>query len=521
MFSTSNGTNKKGPIVLIPKDVAYTFPFGYAYLAGYLIEKGEKVMVLFRPEKSSRFEKFVQEIIDLKPALVGFGTLYPDLYPIKKLVELLNKAGRNFPIVVGGQMVTPTPEFAVQITGADFGVIGEGEIILDELVKALRAGKDVGEVKGLAINSGDKISFTGSGEFIKDMSKLPQIPYELFPSSKWLSIGRHYVGKSQPHWHYNDRVIAIHGGRGCPFNCNFCYHHSLARYRSIDDMFKEVKILLKKYDANMLYFGDDLVLATPTRAKELVQAMRELDKKIEYSVSCRFDILDRLSDEILKEMKETGCRIMGLGIESGSQRILDIIDKRITVEQILKGMRRLKDTGILPSVSIMVGQYTETLEDVEKSIDLMLKTLDYDKNINYAFTITTPFPGTELYDIALEKGLIKDHLDFYKKFDSEKEMNGLTVNLSAMNDEEVVAMHKKIKALYLERKRERVGQKALAVEYVRGFVFRIYNKIDKKIMEKLPKSFPFTLIKKVFEYCHDAIQILLDKLRLYLLDLNK
>ena len=191
-------SNKKGSVVLISKDVSYTFPFGYAYLAGYLIERGEEVVVLFRPDNSRDFKKFVQQIIDLKPVLVGFGTLYPDLYPVKELVELLNKADRNFPIVIGGQMVTPTPEFAMKITGADFGVIGEGEIILDELVKALRQDKNVRDVKGLAINENGAISFTGPGGFIKDMSKLPKIPYDLFPSSKWLNIGRYYVGKASP-----------------------------------------------------------------------------------------------------------------------------------------------------------------------------------------------------------------------------------------------------------------------------------------------------------------------------------
>ena len=279
-------------------------------------------------------------------------------------------------------------------------------------------------------------------------------------------------------------------------------------------------MLIEKYDADMVYFGDDLVLATPTRAKELVQAVRQLGKKIEYSVSCRFDILDRLSDEILREMKETGCRIMGLGIESGSQRILDIIDKRITTEQIIRGMRRLKDIGILPSVSIMVGQYTETLEDVQKSIDLMLETLNYNKNVIYTFTITTPFPGTNLYGIALEKKIIKDHLDFYKKFDSEKGTGGLSVNLSAMTDEEVVAMHRKIKAVYLQRKRELVGKKAVAVEATRYFIYRVYNKIAKKLVDKLPEKQPFKLIKKIYHQSHNAVQLLFDKLRLYLLDVK-
>lgn len=512
--------NKNGPVVLISKDVVFTFPFGYAYLAGYLIEKKENVIVLFRPDKSSDFKKFVQEIINLKPLLVGFGTLYPDLYPIKELIELLNQAGRNFPIVVGGQMVTPTPEFAMAITKADFGVIGEGEIILHELVRALRENKNAREVKGIIINENGNLVFTGPGDFIKDLSKLPKIPYDLFPSSKWLNIGRYYAAKAQPHWRYNDKVVAIHGGRGCPFDCNFCYHHSLPRYRSIDDMFKEMKKLIEKYDANMLYFGDDLVLASPARAKELMQAITRLGKKVEYSVSCRFDILDRLDDELLREMKKTGCRIMGLGVESGSQRILDIIDKRITVEQIIKGLRRLKNAGILPTVSIMVGQHTETLDDVQKSINLMLETLKYDKNINYAFTITTPFPGTKLYNIALEKKIIKDHLDFYKKFDSEKEINGLSVNLSAMSDEEVVAMHKKIKTIYLHEKKKLIGKKVWIIEATRYFIYRVYKKIAKIIIDKLPEKYPFIIVKKIYHNSHNTTQLLLDKLRLYLLDIK-
>ncbi|MCX6701642.1 MAG: radical SAM protein [Candidatus Zambryskibacteria bacterium] len=512
--------NKNGPVVLVTKDISYTFPFGYAYLAGYLIEKGEEVIVLFRPKKAFDYKKFVQDIIELKPVLVGFGTLYPDLYPIKKLIELLNLAGRNFPIVIGGQMVTPTPEFAVKITGADFGVVGEGEIIVDELVKTLRKNKDPHQVKGVIINENGKLSFTESGDFIKYMAKLPKIPYTLFPSNKWLDIGRFYVDIAQPHWRYNDKVVAIHGGRGCPFNCNFCYHHSLSRYRSINDMFEEIKVLIKKYDANMLYFGDDLVLATPTRVKELTQAIRQLDKKVEYSVSCRFDILDRISDEMLREMKETGCRIMGLGIESGSQRILDIIDKRITTEQIIKGMRRLKDAGILPTVSIMVGQYTETVEDVQKSIDLMLETLNYNKNVNYAFTICTPFPGTKLYNVALEKKLIKDDFDFYKKFDPDKEIGGLSVNLSAMNDKEVVVMHRKISDIYLQRKKDLIGRKVMLVEATRHFVYRVYNKITKTIIDKLPEKSVFILIKKLYHNSHNAIQFCLDRFRLYLLDVR-
>jgi len=270
----------------------------------------------------------------------------------------------------------------------------------------------------------------------------------------------------------------------------------------------------------MLYFGDDLVLASPTRAKELIQAIKNLKRKISYSVSCRFDILERLDDEILEEMKNTGCRIMGLGVESGSQKILDIIDKRITVEQIKKGLRRLKTIGILPSVSIMVGQYTETIDDVQKSMDLMLETLRHDKNINYAFTITTPFPGTKLYDIAMKKGLIKSHLDFYNKFKLATDISRLSVNLSAMSDNEVVEMRNKLEETYRQEKKKLIGKKVEIVERTRYFAFRVYRKLDKIIISKFPDNLIFNLIKKIYHKCHNYVQLLLDKLRLYLLDIK-
>ena len=171
---------REGPVVLVSRSIAYTFPLSYAYLAGYLREMGENVQVLFRPPPS-QFDAFVRQIMDINPLLVGFGSLYPELSEIGKLIRMLDDAGRQFPIVIGGQMVTPIPEFAVEITGADLGVLGEGEIVLHKLVTALREGKDPATVDGLVIKAGNDFTFTGPGEFIEDLSKLPQIPYDLFP----------------------------------------------------------------------------------------------------------------------------------------------------------------------------------------------------------------------------------------------------------------------------------------------------------------------------------------------------
>ncbi|OGF26984.1 hypothetical protein A2331_02700 [Candidatus Falkowbacteria bacterium RIFOXYB2_FULL_34_18] len=508
--------NLKGPIILISKPIAFTFPFGYAYLAGYLMEKGEDVKILFRPENPNDYEKFVDEVINLNPLLVGLGTLYPDIYPVGDIIKIFKEKKCQFPLVIGGQMVTPLPEFVTQITGADYGVIGEGEIILHNLVTALRNEEDTKDIKGLIINNSGKIINTGSGPFIQDMSKLPRVPYELFPAEKWLNVGRYYIFQPQPHWRYNDKIIDIHGGRGCPFNCNFCYHHSMPRYRSISDMMNDAKMAIEKYDVNMLNFGDDLVVGSPVRARELVEGIKTLPKKIEFALTCHFDVVSRFDDNLLLALKKAGLRNMGLGVESGSQKILDTINKKLKVEQIREGFKRLKKFGIFPFVCIQVGQLNETNEDVQKSMNLMLETLRENKHINWSFTITTPFPGTALYDIAMEKGLLKEHMDFYNKFNYGNRKLNLVVNLSKMTDQEINDWIKKLNKAYRKEKNRLIGKKVWIIERLRMRLFRANEKLNKYI-QKLPQNIITKLLIKTINKIHDHTQIALDFFRLYFL----
>jgi len=143
--------NTTGPAVLVSQELKFAFPFGYAYLMGYLLQEKENAVLLFRPERREDYRKFAEKLIAMKPLYVGFGNLYPELYAIRELIGHLNDLKRDFPIIIGGQMVTPTPEFAVKITGADIGVVDEGEIILANLTKALRAGQDPATVAGLVL----------------------------------------------------------------------------------------------------------------------------------------------------------------------------------------------------------------------------------------------------------------------------------------------------------------------------------------------------------------------------------
>jgi len=450
---------KAGPVVLVSRAIAFTFPLSYAYLAGQLRAQGEDVRILFKDVSA---QTLVKQIMDLNPLIVGFGSLYPELAETKVLIKMLDAAGRKFPIVIGGQMVSPTPEFAVRITGADFGVIGEGELVLAELVQRLKTGQDVSDLKGLVVRCGNDIKSNGPGAVIENLSNgLPAIPYDLFPTDQWLPIGQWYA-KHMPrpiqHWQVDDRVINVHGGRGCPFSCNFCYHHSKPRYRNIDVMMEEAQEALQRFDGNMLYFSDDLVIVSPQRAKQLVDAISRLDRPVSFQISTRFDILSKIDNELLIDLKKVGCRSMGIGLESGSDRILKIIGKKCTSAGILEGLERLRQVGIYPTTCIMIGQYSETLEDVVDSINLVKRTVHNDPYLDYAFSITTPFPGSKLYSTIFEKGLLKSDLEFYEIYFSTPGEFKQVVNLSAMNDDEVKAAYYEIQRVYDEERSKSIAR---------------------------------------------------------------
>ncbi len=512
--------NRNGPVILISRKIEYVFPMSYAYLAGYLREKGEPVEILFRPKRIAEHKDFIESIISKKPILIAFGGLFPELEQIREWIELFSKEDRSCPIVIGGQMVSPTPNLAMEKTRADFGIIGEGEIILHELVVALRTYSDISKIGGLVIRTNEGVHKTGPGKIIEDLSFLPKIPFNLFPQQDWLPIGKWYACNiSQVHWHYSDRVIPVHGGRGCPYRCNFCYHHSKPRYRPIPEMIKESKDALIVYNGNFLYFGDDLVISTPERAKQLVEEISKNNLNISYSISTRFDILEKLDDELLIQIKRSGCRIMGLGIESGSDRILKIIGKNCTSTDIIIQLKRLKDVGILPTVSMMVGQYTETLEDVERSIKLMQKAVQENPNINFAFTITTPFPGSRLYELIFKKGLLQNEQEYYDRYFFGRSKVGdwnQIVNMSAMSDDEIRLMYNLIRKKYLEEKREALGYKVILfdITYLGVCKFLTF------IISVLSKNRIFRRPSKYIKESIENMLIALDKKRLLLHGVN-
>jgi len=454
--------NRSGPIVLVSAKMGANFPFSFGYLAAYLKQQNENFIILFRdiPEN-----ELVDKIIALKPLMVGFGNLYPELPIFKRYIELLNQEGRNFPVVIGGQMVSPIPEFSVKVTQADIGVIGEGEITLFKLAQALREGKDVSEIKGLVIRDGEETILTGPGEFIENLDDLPDVPFDMFPQD-WLTTGRWYAAYApRMLLRFTDRVIPVHGGRGCPYKCNFCYHHSKFRMRSVPLMMAEAEKNMEQFNGNVLNFSDDLAMVNPKRVRELVEHIAKLKKPIKYYMLGHFEVIAKLEDDLLKALKETGCRMIAQGFESGSDRILKLMGKRSDSNMILTQVERLNRYGIYSTGNFMIGEISETREDVDETRRVMKECVRIAPNTELTFSITTPFPGSPLYSEVFKRGLMKDDYEFYERYMT---MDGVfewkvVANMTEMSDEEIIYLYKQLVDEYEQEKRKCLGKTMSAI----------------------------------------------------------
>ncbi|MBN2442259.1 MAG: radical SAM protein, partial [Spirochaetales bacterium] len=203
------------------------------------------------------------------------------------------------------------------------------------------------------------------------------------------------------------------------YKCNFCYHSSKYRLRSIESIISEIKYYRQQINFDTIFFADDLWFLNKERIDSFIRSISELDFSFHYRICARIDILSKLDDNSLKQLSESGCKTMFLGIESGSDKILNTMHKNINKQQIIEQIKRLTHYNITPCGSIMIGQLHETLDDINETLNLVQKLIQINPLTEITFNYVTPYPGSELYDMLLTKGYIKNHLDFFTRFFSK------------------------------------------------------------------------------------------------------
>ena len=228
----------------------------------------------------------------------------------------------------------------------------------------------------------------------------------------------------------NDFIMPVLSGRGCIYNCNFCYRQDKGfRPRSNKAIIHEIKILKSRYNINTIDFSDELLMTSASRTISLCEALIKANLKIKWHCNGR---LNFATENVLKIMKEAGCIFINYGIEAMDDEVLKNMHKALTVEQIIKGVENTLKMGISPGLNIIWGNFGDTKETLKKGVDFLLKYDDCAQLRTIRFC--TPYPGCELYYDAIKMGLLKDVEDFYENMHKNSDM--LTVNFMNISNEE-------------------------------------------------------------------------------------
>lgn len=418
-------------------------PFNLAYLAGYLRREVDcEIKILDTEALGLNYQEIEKFLEQEKPDIAGFTCLSPTVNHVFKICEIIKtKLKTNCITVLGGIHPTILPTETMGNPHVDFAVIGEGEITFSELVKFIKEKRDDFEkINGLCYKKDGKILNSSPREFIPDLDSIP------FPARDLLDLKLYYSAPTKKLT--SDDSTSILTSRGCAFDCIHCVSKSIwhrkIRYRSAENVVAEIEECINKFNIKEFSILDDNFTLNKERAIKICQQI--IDKKLPIAWIC-FSRSDTINEELLSSMEKAGCKKISLGLESGSQKVLDLMRKQNTVESAKKAVNLIQKYHIKVHASFMFGNIGETTETIKETIKLA-KNLSLD---NATFFITCPVPGSDLYYYAKQNGFIKDNTP-WEAFAPLTNVAPIVVQ-NNLNQEELIYWQKRaFKKFYLRPK---------------------------------------------------------------------
>ena len=365
-------------------------PLGLAYLAAVLEHAGHQVGGFdFGLEPDIPLEDDVRRVCAFDPHVVGITAMTSVYHSALEAATLL-KAYLGRPIVIGGPHPTVYPERVLAESPViDYVVRGEGEETTLELVHALDGGnRDLHAINGLTYRLRGEIIANPDRALIDNLDALPFPARHLFDPKRYALS----TPEGQP-------MTTILSSRGCPYNCSYCFKSIVGRtyrQRSPGNIIAELRQVVDKYGIRNFYFIDDLFTIDLRRLNAITEQFIAENLDIRWQCLGR---VDRVNPETLQKMHAAGCRRIHYGIESGNQEILQRVGKGIRLEQVRQAIRWTQEAGIAVKGYFMLGLPGDTEESMQQTINLAI-----DLNLDEAmFSLTTPFPGTRLWDELVKK----------------------------------------------------------------------------------------------------------------------
>jgi len=416
-----------------PRYVTGYFPIGLAYVSSYIRQFGHQVTALnlhhHRVEDGDG--PVLQALREVDYDVVGITGITVAFRELERLVPVLRKH-TNAKIVLGGGITSCESELVMRTIRPDFMVLGEGELIFTSLLERLVTGRDGSDVEGLWYWDGDVPRTTGEGPSIPNLDDLPFPDLEQFGIIKDMHAPRTMkVAYHETRFDYG-RTLPVTASRSCPFRCTFCYHAGMGKYRrhSMVRVVDHIEDMLPKTGADHVMIYDELFSANTDRIFEFCDLLEE--RKLKFTWFCQLRV-DRLSQDLLTRMRQSGCRHISYGFESGSDVILESMDKKVTAAQISRATKMTREARIGIQANFLFGDPAETDATLHE-------TLAFQRENDLMFvdwSAVIPYPGTRLYNGALDRGLITDRLAFMRSIcDISRYLWKDMVNLTEMSDEE-------------------------------------------------------------------------------------
>ncbi len=436
---------------LFPKDSGFTIPLGLLYNAASLKQEGIDVRVynadtvtswfkrgFYYHESLKNFTQYKKNLenndyytwIQIKnlvknydPDIVGISNLTITNPSANKTAEIIRQVKKDVIIIAGGIDATIRPLELLKEGRYDYVVRGEGEKTILELIGHKM---DATNIEGISYIQDQKVVHNKPRKYIENLDKIP------FPAHETLIDSQHYPTNEF------GRIIT---SRGCPYRCEFCACSIISgkktRYRTIDNVIKEIESLIKKYGTRYFSIQDDTFYLNDDRMVEFSEKI--LEKKIKWNCLIRADNIDL---DVISKMKKTGLDKVDVGIESGSQEILDIMKKDIDLKESVKNIIQMKEMGIHVIANFIIGYPGEDKNTLKKTKNI-IKKLD----VEYTVELFRPFQGTQIYEkLKKEDKIIEQPITNYYEYYNQ------TFKDQKIIHNELVTEHKKMMIKCIKKK---------------------------------------------------------------------
>lgn len=394
-------------------------PLGLMYISSYLDKHGYRNYLINKKLldltdctiNCDELEEIIfGKIRELNLDVLGIACALNEVNYVLSFSRAVKKKFPQLKIITGGPMPTTYPELFLGNGDIDFVARGEGEEISLNLLRTLESTEDVSGVPGISYRRKNQIIHNSPQPLIEDINSIPMPAYEKVDMLQYTSM-HEWVIRGFPL-----KGIFLLSSRGCPFHCSFCgaslVHGRKIRFRSQENIYTEVKFLKDKYKIEGVFFCDDTLMINKRHLQNICEIMKELNMLW----SC-FSRVDNVDEELVKNMKKSGCIQMDFGVESGSDRILsEVMKKGTTVKQAEESFKLCRKYRMRTFANLMMGMPTETASEMYQTFNLA-KRLHAN---SYVLSIAMPIPGTELWNMVNpqlntdEYGMLNWHGEYFE-----------------------------------------------------------------------------------------------------------